>query len=255
MSTSEPEVTAGLSRGKLQIGTWVNLIRNPAILTLLKSAGLDYARLDMEHSAPSIETVADMAVLARALHFPLVVRPPSASREWVTRLLDVGVTALHIPQVDTPEMARSVVEAARYSPVGMRGMAGNGVHNDFRPATPLSRLNETVHVTVMLESPTAFSHLDEIVSTPGIDAVTLGPTDLAQELGVFGTPEEKRVIDEHRLVLIDSAKRFGKDVAMLCNTVDDARRWIEAGVTLIAYASDVLTLQRGFQAAMEAIRA
>src|SRR5919205_2082840 len=115
---------AALDAGKPQIGTWINLARNPAILTLLQSAGLDYARIDMEHSSPSIETVADMAALARALDFPIVVRPPEGSREWITRLLDVGVWGLHVPQVDTPEIARAVVDAARYAPIGLRGQAG-----------------------------------------------------------------------------------------------------------------------------------
>src|ERR1700679_2023912 len=99
-----------LAQGRPQIGTWINLIRNPAILTLLQTTGLDYARVDMEHSSPSIETIADMALLSRALDFPLIVRPPSADRAWITRLLDVGVWGLHIPQVDTPEIAQSVVE-------------------------------------------------------------------------------------------------------------------------------------------------
>src|SRR5439155_15368850 len=121
----------GLAAGRVQIGTWINLVRNPAVLVLLKSAGLDYARVDMEHSSPSIETVADMAVLGRALNFPVVVRPPEGSREWITRLLDVGVWGLHIPQVDNPEIARRVVEAASYAPRGMRGMAGLGPGNDF----------------------------------------------------------------------------------------------------------------------------
>ena len=128
---------AALAAGRVQIGTWINLVRNPAVLTLLKAAGLDYARVDMEHSSPSIETVADMAVLARALDFPLVVRPPAGSREWITRLLDVGVWGLHIPQVDTPEIAREVVQAARYAPLGLRGQAGLGPHNDFAPSGDL----------------------------------------------------------------------------------------------------------------------
>src|SRR5262245_4810262 len=176
---------AALAAGRVQTGTWINLARNPAVLTLLQAAGLDYARVDMEHSSPSIETVADMAVLARALDFPIVVRPPEGSREWITRLLDVGVWGLHIPQVDTPEIAREVAQAARYAPSGMRGMAGLGPHNDFSPSADLQAdqafLNEQVYLTVMLESAEAFRHLDEIVATPGVDAVTLGPSDLAQE--------------------------------------------------------------------------
>ncbi|MBO0747209.1 MAG: hypothetical protein J2O47_02595, partial [Acidimicrobiaceae bacterium] len=230
---------AALAEGRPQIGTWINLVRNPAILTLLQGAGLDYARVDMEHSSPSIETVADMALLSRALDFPLIVRPPEGSREWITRLLDVGVWGLHVPQVDTPEIAQRVAEAARYAPEGMRGMAVNGPQNDFTPSVPLANLNDQVHVTIMLESVEAFSHLDEIAATPGIDAVTLGPSDLAQELGVLGTPDEGKVIDEHRDLLIDAARRAGKDVAMLLGTVEQAARWIEAGVKLVALGSDV----------------
>ncbi len=92
---------AGVERGELQIGTWLQMTRNPAMLSLLKSAGLDFARVDMEHSGPSIETIADMAVLARALDFPIAVRPPVANREWITRLLDMGVWNLHCPQVES----------------------------------------------------------------------------------------------------------------------------------------------------------
>src|SRR5256885_7656668 len=92
-------------RGEVQIGTWVTMIRTPAVLTLLKAAGLDFARIDMEHSPFSIETVADMAGLARALDFPMVVRPPRGNREWVTRPLDARGLNLHVPQVDPPRQA------------------------------------------------------------------------------------------------------------------------------------------------------
>ena len=257
MSVHAPKLNpmkAALAGGQTQIGTWINLIHNPAVLTLLQRAGLDYVRVDMEHSSPSIETIAHMAQLSRALEFPLVVRPPSGDREWVTRLLDVGVWGLHIPQVDTPEIARSVAEAARYSPAGMRGMAGNGAHNDFDPTVPLAVLNEQVHITVMLESPEAFKHLDEIAATPGIDAVTLGPSDLAQELGVLGTPDEARVIDEHRSRLLAAAQRHGKDMALLCSSLDQAERWIDAGVKIIAYSSDVGVLQQAYRTAVERLR-
>ena len=106
----------------------------------------------------------------------------------------------------------------------------------------------------MLESAEAFRHLDEIVGMPGIDAVTLGPSDLAQELGVLGTPDQARVIDEHRDRLIAAARRHGKDVAMLVQTLDEGERWIRAGATLIAYSSDVAVLRSGFAAAVRRLR-
>lgn len=237
---------AALADGKVLIGTWINMIRNPAVFTALKQAGLDYVRVDMEHASPSIETIADMALLSHALEFPMIVRPPGGSREWITRLLDAGVWGLHVPGVESAEEAEFIAHEAHYAPVGMRGMYGLGPHNDFVNGTPLAFMNAQVHVTVMLESAQAFAHLDEILSVPGIDAVTLGPTDLAQNLGVFGTPDQGRVIDEHREQLIDAAKRHGKDVAMLCNTVAEARRWIDAGVKIMALSNDVDVLQRAY---------
>jgi 2-keto-3-deoxy-L-rhamnonate aldolase RhmA len=250
---------AALAAGRVQIGTWINLVHNPAILTLLKSAGLDYARVDMEHSPPSIETVADMAVLGRALDFPIVVRPPAGNREWITRLLDSGVWGLHVPQVDTPEIAYEVVQAARYAPVGMRGQAGLGPNNDYAPSGDVladqAHMNAQVHITAMFESAEAFRHIDESVGMPGIDAVTLGPSDLAQELGVMGTPDQARVIDEHRLRLTDAARRHGKDVAMLVQTLEEAERWIDAGAKIIAYSSDAAILRAGFQAAARRLHA
>lgn len=243
-----------LAENRVQIGTWINMVRNPAILTLLQAAGLDYARVDMEHSSPSIETVADMAVLGRALGFPIIVRPPAGNREWITRLLDVGVMGLHVPQVDTPEIAREVVAAARYAPVGLRGQSGVGPHNDFMPGTSFAAMNDQVHITIMFESASAFAHMEEILATPGIDAVTLGPSDLAQELGVMGTPDQARVIDKHRERLIEAAGRHGKDVAMLCQTVGEAERWINAGAKIIAYSSDVAILRQGFASAVSRLK-
>jgi 2-keto-3-deoxy-L-rhamnonate aldolase RhmA len=249
---------AALAAGQPQIGTWINLVRNPAILTLLKSAGLHYARVDMEHSSPSIETVADMAVLGRALDFPLVVRPPEGNREWITRLLDVGVWGLHVPQVDTPEIAHEIAQAAHYAPMGARGMAGLSSGTDFdgdlSVRERLDHLNHQVHVTVMFETAEAFRHLDEIISIDGIDAVTLGPTDLAQDLGVYGIPRQSAVLDEHRQRLIDAARAHGKHVAMLVDSIEEAQRWIDAGVRLIAYSSDVAILRSGYATAVRQLR-
>jgi 2-keto-3-deoxy-L-rhamnonate aldolase RhmA len=168
------------------------------------------------------------------------------------------VWGLHIPQVDNPDIAREVVKAARYAPLGLRGMAGLGPHTDFETSSDLSSqlrfLNEQVHITVMLESAEAFRHLEGIVGMPGIDAVTLGPSDLAQELGVLGTPDQRRIIDEYRGRMIEAARKNGKDVAMLVQSVDEAKRWIQAGVKIIVYASEVDILKNGFAAAVKQLR-
>jgi 2-dehydro-3-deoxyglucarate aldolase/4-hydroxy-2-oxoheptanedioate aldolase len=254
---TENHLRARANRGEVQIGTWITMIRTPGILTLLQAAGLDFARIDMEHGAFSMETVADMAALARALDFPLVVRPPEGSREWVTRLLDAGVPNLHVPQVDTPEQAARVAAYARYAPLGERGMYGFGPHTGYgsRPiAEHVADTNAQVHVTVMLESRRAFERLDEIAAVPGIDALTLGPSDLAQDLGILGKPEQAVVIDEHRQRLVTAARRHGKAVAMLTDSLDGVRRMIALGATLVNYASDAQVLRAGYASVLAEVR-
>jgi 2-keto-3-deoxy-L-rhamnonate aldolase RhmA len=251
-------IRAGVERGELQVGTWVNMIRNPALLPLLKSAGLDFARVDMEHSSPSIETIADMAVLARALDFPIAVRPPKANREWITRLLDIGVWNLHCPQVESAAHAAEIVAASRYAPKGLRGMIGLSPGNDFGTAGTLADrqafANRQVFVTVMFETARAFDDLDVIAAMDGIDALTLGPSDLAQDLGVFGTPDQARVIDEKREQILAAARKHGKTCAMLVTSAEQARKWKDAGVLLLVYGSEVDMLHTGFSRAMADIR-
>jgi 2-keto-3-deoxy-L-rhamnonate aldolase RhmA len=233
------------------------MIRTPAVLTLLKAAGLDFARVDMEHSPFSMETVADMATLARALDFPMVVRPPEGNREWITRLLDAGVWNLHVPQVDTPEQAREVAACSRYTPLGERGMYGFGPHTEYRSLPPgehMAAANARVHVTAMLETKRAFDRLDEIASVPGIDALTIGPTDLAQDLGVLGTPSQWQVLDDHRRRLVDAARKHGKTVAMLTDSVDGVRQMIALGATIINYSSDAAVLRSSYAAVADEIR-
>ena len=104
---------AAVRCGELQIGTWVNLVRNLAILPLLKAAGLDFARADIEHTAASMETIANRALLSRALNFPIAVRPPEANREWITRLLDCGVWNPYCPQVENAPHAAEIVAVSR----------------------------------------------------------------------------------------------------------------------------------------------
>ena len=234
------------------------MVRNPAILPLLKAAGLDFARIDMEHSGPSIETIADMALLARALNFPIAVRPPAANREWLTRLLDLGVWNLHCPQVDSAEQAAEIVAATRYAPMGSRGMGGLGPATDFERGMSLREraafANQQVFVTVMFESARAFADLDAVAGMDGIDALTLGPQDLAQDLGVFGTPDQQRVIDEKRDLIVAAAQRHGKTCAMLVSSAEEARRWQAAGALLLVYASEVEVLHACYAQAMAAIR-
>ena len=247
-----------LLKGEFQVGTWINLIRNPSSLTLFKESGLDFVRIDMEHSGPSVETVAAFASLGRALDFPVMVRPPEANREWITRLLDLGIYNLHCPQLETPDQAIEIVKASRYFPQGLRGMGGASPANDFDISMPMKdRLkfsNDQIFITVMFESAQGLRNIDEITAIDGIDAITLGYQDLAQDLGVLGKPEQDDVLNQKRDLVIAAAKKHGKACAMMVNSVEQANHWRDQGVMLINYTSEVDILLSGYRDVLAQIR-
>ena len=242
-------IKAALAAGQVQIGTWINLVRNPAVLVLLKSAGLDYARAGHGALVAVDRDGRGHGGAGRALDFPLVVRPPEGNREWITRLLDIGVWGLHMPQVDTSgDRARGGARRRGMRRSAIAGMAGLSPGTDYSMAeTPRERLDRAERAgardgdaRVGRGVPASGRDRgDARASTP----FTIGPTDLAQDLGVFGTPRQAEVLDEHRERLIAAAQTHGKDVAMLVDSLDEAERWIAAGVKLIAYSSDVAILR------------
>jgi 2-keto-3-deoxy-L-rhamnonate aldolase RhmA len=54
--------------------------------------------------------------------------------------------------------------------------------------------------------------------------------------------------------MIEAARKHGKDVAMLVQSVEEAKRWIQAGVKIIVYASEVDILKNGFAAVVKELR-
>ena len=249
MTSSNP-LKRGLKEGRVQLGTWIMLVRTPSILTLLHSVGLDFARLDMEHTPVSLETVADMAGLARALDFGLCVRIPEGRRVWISRVLDAGVRNLYVPQIHNAEMAAEVVDAARYAPAGNRGTFEPGPHNDYQDdPQDLAALDEQVHISVMLESKEAFRNIDEIAQVPGIDTLAIGPADLAQELGVYGTSDEWQCLEDYKYQLREAALASNKTFEIGAWSPEDATRWLEAGAHILTYLTETMVLRNGFSAA------
>jgi 2-keto-3-deoxy-L-rhamnonate aldolase RhmA len=106
----------------------------------------------------------------------------------------------------------------------------------------------------MLETRGAFERLDEIAAVPGIDALTIGPTDLAQDLGVLGTPAQRSVLDEHRRRLAEAARKHGKAVSMAVDSVEAVRDVIAMGATIVNYSSDTAVLRSGYATALAEIR-
>jgi 2-keto-3-deoxy-L-rhamnonate aldolase RhmA len=106
----------------------------------------------------------------------------------------------------------------------------------------------------MLETRQAFEQLDAIAATPGIDAMTIGPTDLAQNLGVLGTAKQRETLAEYRRRLAEAARKHGKQIAMITDSADGLREMLALGATIVNYASDATVLRAGYASMVADVR-
>jgi 2-keto-3-deoxy-L-rhamnonate aldolase RhmA len=170
------------------LGTFVIDLPDPAVLTAISLAGFDFAVLDMEHSSVGFSRLEVLLDAGRAAGIPMLVRPWGEDAGLIGKILDMGAHGIMAPHVGTPERALAVVEQARFAPLGNRG---------FSPLTkfsaieePLKTFDESTYVVVQIEGRDAIDRVGDIAAVSGIDAIFVGPYDLALSLDVPPGSEE-----------------------------------------------------------------
>ena len=166
-------------------GMWV-CSGSPLIAELCAGAGLDWILIDAEHSPNSLETI--LAQLQAIHGYPVhtMVRPPVNDTVLIKQYLDLGVQNLLIPMVHSAAEAEAAVAATRYPPEGVRGVGSALARAARWNRVPdyLARAGETVSVAVQIESAAAVEAVEDILAVEGVDAIFMGPADLAASMGL-----------------------------------------------------------------------
>lgn len=244
---------AALARSELQIGLWSSLC-SPLVAEVLAGAGFDWVLIDSEHAPNDLSQIVAQLQVFAAYPTESVVRIPVADATVIKRYLDAGARSLLVPFVEDRAMAEAVVSATRYPPHGIRGVSVSHRGNRFgRVKTYLNDAEESLCVFVQLETKKALANIDEITAVDGIDAVFIGPSDLAADFGHLGNAGHPEVQDAIASA-IARCQEQGRTIGILAPVADDARRYIAQGATLVAVGSDLGLLVRGSDALVEAFR-
>src|SRR5262245_2857183 len=181
----------------MALATFGGGLRSPEIVELIGHAGYDGVFIDREHMAHDLHDVQAMVLAAERMGITPMVRTPGFDAALTLRLLDLGVQGIHVPHVSTAAVARAVVAAARYTPLGERGLIGYSRAADYG-RVPLGEhiagSNREVLLTVMIEDRQGVEEIAEIAAVPGIDLIAPGPNDLAGALGVPGQPDHPALL-------------------------------------------------------------
>ena len=224
--------------GRTPVGTWL-MSASTAAAEALGCLGFDFLVVDMEHVPIDVPHALSLLRAIAGTPAQPVVRLASHDPVLVKRAMDIGAQTLMFPFVQTPEEATQAVAASRYPPLGTRGFAA--MHRASRYATVAEyaqRANGEACVIVQLETPEAIGRLEAIAAVPGVDAVFLGPGDLAAtsgHLGQIGHPDVQAQLRHCAQV----CRRLRKPVGTVGPAPEMVGQFLEDGYSFVAVSSDM----------------
>ena len=229
-----------LAAGELLLGSMVTL-PSPAVAEILVQLGYQWLFVDGEHGP--LETAEVLAILqAVGDQVPCVVRVPAAAEVPIKKMLDLGAAGIIAPQVNTAQQAADVVAWSLYAPEGRRGVGlarAHGYGLNFQEY--VESANQEITVIVQAEHAEAVENIEQIVQVDGIDAVLLGPYDLAASLGKMGQvddPEVTGAIDR----ITAACQEVGLPLGIFGVSADAIRPYIEKGYNLVVAGTDTIFL-------------
>lgn len=211
-----------------------------AVVETAALAGYDFVILDMEHGPGTYNNLQNLIRAADLKNVMTVVRVPRGTDIFIDRALDVGAGAVLIPQIDNAEQARQAIAAAKFSPLGNRGVCRYvraAKYGAMNTSEYFKEANETM-VILQAEGKKAFDNLDEILAVEGLDVLFVGPYDLSGSLGLIGQVNHPTVISYIKEI-IQKAKENNVIVGTFADNVETAIKWREMGVKFIGYSCDM----------------
>ncbi|MFW7343703.1 aldolase/citrate lyase family protein [Pollutimonas sp. H1-120] len=246
-----------LAQGKLALGMGLRQARTVDIAQIAKSCDFDWLFIDMEHNSMSMDTAAQICAGALAVGIAPLIRVPSHESFHSTRLLDTGAQGIVIPHVNNAKEARLVADFCRFPPLGHRSIPGGLPQTYFAtlPVTETVRLiNDETLVVVMIETLEGLKNVDEIAAVPGVDALLVGCTDMAAELGVTGQLGHASL--RNAIDAVNKACQSHGKIAGVGGVYDEAlmAEYVNKGARLILSGSDLAFMMAGAKMRSAALR-
>lgn len=231
--------------GQTLVGTWVNS-GSPIVAELMAACGFDFICVDVEHSAVDLPQTQQLfqAIRSGRPECAAIVRLHGVDYAFVKRYLDAGARGLVAPLVRTREEAALLVQAAKYPPLGLRGVGFCRANSyGLRLAEECARANDDTFLAVQIEHIDAVRNLDAILGVPGIDAAFIGPYDLTASMGITAQFDHPDYLAA-RTAILAACQRHG--VAPGIHVVPPAPGEVKArmaeGFRFIGYSLDITML-------------
>ncbi len=181
-----------IRNNEVLLGTVVT-IPSSTTAEIMSLVGFDWLWIDMEHAPLSLEKIQEI-MQGIGNRSTCLVRVPCNDRVWITRVLDRGCDGIIVPQVNSAEEAKQVVDACKYTPEGNRSVTISRAQNyGINLQEYYKNANENMIIVLQIENIEAVRNIESIINVPGFDAILIGPFDLSGSMGKTGMIDDPEV--------------------------------------------------------------
>ena len=240
-------VKRALKAGQPSVGTWLSLGSITAARFMAR-AGFAWLTVDIEHSLVDWETATHMfASIADADCVPLA-RVPANRHDHIKRVLDNGAMGIVVPMVNSRAEAEAAISACLYPPHGDRSVGGSVHALNFKTSAAdyFAHANEELLIVLQCEHIKAVEDADKIFSVPGIDAIFVGPNDLAASMrGKDGRPPSGEATAQAMKHILATCKKHGVAAGVHCFSGEEIAARAEEGWQFMALNSELKMMLDG----------
>ncbi|NQX25742.1 aldolase [Microbacteriaceae bacterium VKM Ac-2854] len=241
------------------LGYWI-VMDSPTSTERLARVGYDYLCLDQQHGLMGYEGLrngllaTDAGARLGSVDTVGLVRAAANDLTWIGQALDAGAFGIIVPLVDSAADAAQAVANIKYPPLGRRSYGP--MRSQLRVGPVPAAANEQTLVIVMIETPEGLANVEEIAATPGVDALYVGPSDLALAVGAAypGDPDVAEVFDAALERVKRAASAAGISVGIHAPSGDVAAQRLAEGFLFSSIASDVVHLEQAAAAHLAAAK-
>ncbi len=238
---------AAIKEGTPQIGLWC-CGAEPSFAEMLANCGYDWMMFDTEHSPMDPLVVQPMLQAVAPYDVSALVRPTGLDPFQIKKFLDAGAQSIMVPYIQTVEEAELAVASVTYPPKGIRGVAGVTRASRYGAVADYAKkARDEICLILQIETKAAMDRIEDIAKVPGVDALFVGPADMAASLGYPGQNTHPEV----RAACADAIRRIraaGLPAGFLSPDDSLLEEMVEAGSVFTAVDLDLTILKRGAQA-------
>ena len=246
-----------LKAGDVLLGGIVSEYLRPSLVKKYRYAGFDFIFIEKEHAYFDGSEMTDFVLCARDNQVPVISKVGELGRPEVARLLEAGVVGIQLPRTESREELMALIDYMKFPPAGTRAAApGFGNVDYVSPEDDkawLKKANQSTVIMAHIETAMGYENAEEIITTPDLDMVYVGPYDFSIAMGYPGEYDHPRVKEPMRDIL-DLCLKHKVPFGTTASGPESGAKWIAEGCQFFELVSELSLISAAATQAVAAYR-